>query len=489
MPMDVQSLISDTALLSDITKLHARIQQPDHAISDVIDDQGNQYVDLVMEGGGMLGIALVGYSWALEEMGIRFLGIGGTSAGSINALLLAAMADPAEKKSPQLLAEMGALDFYDFVDGDGSDKGRKCARSLIGCALDGKAMGLIKGTKLWWHYRKVRKGLLHRYGLNTGDAFTDWLSRLLAKGGVRSTADLRARMARIPSLSLRLGRVPPPGWTPSPGRLVVIASDITTETRVEFPAMAGLYWSDPDAVNPACYARASMSIPYFFDTFRVTNLPSTPAACNRWANVGVDLASENDGKVPSHILFVDGGITSNFPIDAFHTTKHVPTRPTFGVKLQYDDRYKSPAKLPLHGDGGRGPLVSLSGAMFNSARHTLDYEFIKKHPDYRHLVQFIPCTYQEEQVDPASGERTTVTRGYNWLDFNMPLAHREALFKQGAQMAIAFVDRFSSAVETTTDDGQPGPSYSSRWAYYKAMREQMHAPPKVTENPAAQGGL
>ena len=37
--------------------------------SDVIDDQGNQYVDLVMEGGGVLGVALVGYTYVLEEMG------------------------------------------------------------------------------------------------------------------------------------------------------------------------------------------------------------------------------------------------------------------------------------------------------------------------------------------------------------------------------------------------------------------------------------
>jgi len=28
--------------------------------SDIIDDRGNQYVDLVMEGGGVLGVALVG---------------------------------------------------------------------------------------------------------------------------------------------------------------------------------------------------------------------------------------------------------------------------------------------------------------------------------------------------------------------------------------------------------------------------------------------
>lgn len=44
--------------------------------SDVIDDQGHQYVDLVMEGGGVLGVALVGYTFVLEEIGLRFLRVG-----------------------------------------------------------------------------------------------------------------------------------------------------------------------------------------------------------------------------------------------------------------------------------------------------------------------------------------------------------------------------------------------------------------------------
>jgi NTE family protein len=44
--------------------------------SDVIDDRDNQYIDLVMEGGGVLGVALVGYTYVLEEMRIRFLRVG-----------------------------------------------------------------------------------------------------------------------------------------------------------------------------------------------------------------------------------------------------------------------------------------------------------------------------------------------------------------------------------------------------------------------------
>lgn len=41
-------------------------------------------------GGGLLGIAHVGFVCVLEEAGVRFRGIGGTSAGAINAVIVAA---------------------------------------------------------------------------------------------------------------------------------------------------------------------------------------------------------------------------------------------------------------------------------------------------------------------------------------------------------------------------------------------------------------
>ena len=70
--------------------------------SDTIDENGHQYVDLVMEGGGVLGLALVGYIYILEQAGIRFIGIAGTSAGSIAALLLSAIDVPEKEKSERL---------------------------------------------------------------------------------------------------------------------------------------------------------------------------------------------------------------------------------------------------------------------------------------------------------------------------------------------------------------------------------------------------
>lgn len=62
-------------------------------------NEGRQYVDLVQEGGGILGIALVGFVYALDEVGIRFVSLAGTSAGAINTVLLAAVNSPNKKKA------------------------------------------------------------------------------------------------------------------------------------------------------------------------------------------------------------------------------------------------------------------------------------------------------------------------------------------------------------------------------------------------------
>src|SRR3990170_9374 len=57
-------------------------------VSDVLDTDGHQYVNLVQKGGGVLGVALVGYTYILEQMGVRFIRQAGTSAGAINTALM-----------------------------------------------------------------------------------------------------------------------------------------------------------------------------------------------------------------------------------------------------------------------------------------------------------------------------------------------------------------------------------------------------------------
>src|SRR3954470_13604720 len=86
-------------------------------VSDVIDDQGHQYVNLVQKGGGVLGVALVGYTYVLEQMGIRFLRMAGTSAGAINTSLMTVIGNKTETKSTKVLKAICDLNFFDLVDG------------------------------------------------------------------------------------------------------------------------------------------------------------------------------------------------------------------------------------------------------------------------------------------------------------------------------------------------------------------------------------
>ena len=98
-------------------------------VSDIRDAQGKQYVDLVQEGGGVHGVALAGYTYVLEKMGIGFMKMAGTSAGSINTLLLNAVYTDQEAKalnkegqyyetrSEKILEYLANKPLSDLVDG------------------------------------------------------------------------------------------------------------------------------------------------------------------------------------------------------------------------------------------------------------------------------------------------------------------------------------------------------------------------------------
>lgn len=427
--MDIKKLKADPelqAMIKRVTDLRDS-NDPGKAkrFSDIIDDAGYQYVDLVMEGGGMLGIALVGYTYVLEQAGIRFLGLGGTSAGSINALLLAALGPPAQAKGEMLLQELGNKNFYDFVDGD-SD-----ARDLIESWIDGDGP-----VRLGFKAIQVIDNIKNDLGLNPGKAFRDWIGAILRREGIRSKADLQTRLDTVPKgLRLRSGDALD---TPAKAKakLAIIAADVSTETKVEFPKMAALYWKDPEQADPADFVRASMSIPFFFHPMRVDlkKLPRTPELRELWENEAGYQYDEEKG-LPAEAIFIDGGIMSNFPIDVFHDPNCVPDAPTFGAKLELDQRRKSI----------KGPM-GLFGAIFNSARHSLDYEFIHRNPDYRRLVTWIPA------------------EGYNWLDFNMPEAKKKGLFMEGARCAADFLSAFD-------------------WDGYKKIRAGMKLAAKAAQPP------
>lgn len=384
-----------------------KLEMPLKHHSDIIDEQGNQYVDLVQEGGGVLGVSLLGYTYVMEEMGIRFFSLAGTSAGAINTLLLATYGKIDEKKSEKILETLITKNLFDFVDGPPASK--KLVKSVINSSWI--------GIKIFWALCSI-KYLIENKGLNPGNDFYNWVRNILREHNVICQLQLtQLRAGRSSGLRVREGinrsiddLIP---------KLKIIAADITTETRVIFPEMNELYWDIPNSVNPAEYLRSSMSIPGFFQPYKIKL--GNYVRKEDW----VDLAKYH-GDLPQEAVFVDGGIMSNFPIDVFHNKKNVPRLPTFGVKLG-DDRnvVNKVDSIPQF-------LMSI----FNSARHVLDYTFLLQNSDYEKLIT---------KVDVGS---------HNWLNFSMSDEEKIDLFIRGAKAAGEFLKKFD-------------------WEEYKKIRESM----------------
>ena len=222
-------------------------------------------IDLVLSGGGVLGIGHVGAAAVLEERGYDFQRLAGTSAGSIVAALLAAGATPDE-----LHTLIGSLDYSRLLDEDALDR-----VPLLGPLLS----------------------VVFENGYASGNYFTEQLRSQLAQRGVHTFADLRSE---------------DPGADPRPEqqwRLMVMAADVTRGQLLRLPQDYVRYGLDPDAQPVAEAIRASISVPYLFEPFRLEHAGGTS-------------------------LLVDGGLVSNYPLDAFDRTDGQPARwPTYGVTL------------------------------------------------------------------------------------------------------------------------------------------------------------
>ncbi|MFP4365982.1 MAG: patatin-like phospholipase family protein [Bacteroidales bacterium] len=375
--------------------------------SDLADSEGNQYVDLVQEGGGVLGIALAGYTWILEKCGIRFFSLAGTSAGAINTMMIAGLGEIGKPVSGKILDILSKQDLSEFIDGD--RRIQKLIRIYVEDKPCFKFFVFLNAFRIW---RILKKNL----GINPGEEFEKWLSGCLKESGIMTLKDLRQLRSRIPVLYDRSDNNAE--ITRMPG-LQIIASDLTTKSKIVFPEMAELYWEDPDSINPARFVRASMSIPYFFYPFKVDNIPnagetespSLPKSQTKWSrHVGYY------GKIPDRVYFVDGGLLSNFPINAFHLGSGVPKKPTFGVKLSAWRESYTITETP----------GNMSSAMVSTMRQLHDYDFLLRNPDYNSLICYIDADTE-----------------FNWLNFDMTPEKQVALFLRGAEKAVSFLEKFN----------------------------------------------
>jgi NTE family protein len=410
------NMLQDSAVIALRDTIRDKVAGGKYTVSDLLlthNGETYQFVDLVMEGGGTLGIALVGYIYALECANIRFLSVGGSSVGAIVALLLACHGGRMEEKGADLAEVISNMDMGSFIDGG-------LFSGALSQALGSGKIGDQKLRILLLALLSSRT-LLKKLGLNPGDKFLLWLTTQLQERGISSLREAMQVIEYIPEGLVH--RVQGTDFEPPTPALKIVAADITTSSKIVFPEMASLYWEEADVVNPALFARASMSIPLFFQPMTVTGVSKIVQSTEKWANL-----CSFKGTIPDKITFADGGLLSNFPISLFHKPR-VPNAPTFGARLGSYSRVVN----EIHSLGG------YFNELFNSLRHDSDFDFIYQNSDYRRLITYIP------------------TAGHNWLNFYMSDAEKLVLFKKGMNAAHDFLEQFD-------------------WQAYKEIRRKQIAP-------------
>lgn len=486
--------------------------------SDLIkveDGREFQYVNYVQEGGGILGVGLVGYTYVLEKLGIRFLKLAGTSAGAINTMMLAVVEkenyveiekEIGEKftyRSEMILYEMLNKDLWEMVDG------ARLAKFLINKFLKRKSFfknvfrvikwaiyisvlavimlslfklvdainfntnalytvakwiatfGLVASGVLLLFFILVKiyisKFVKAGYGVNPGKDFTGWITSILHRNGIKTSGELEKKMHdRCCNLSLRAERaaehIDGDSTFIAPPYLSIIASEITNERKVDFPAMAKYYWADEKAVNPSDFVRASMSIPVFFEPFAVniTHYPIDQEGQLLLQNVPPTVNPSQ----PVEVRFVDGGILSNFPINVFHNPNIMIARmPTFGVKLE-DEKHEEPGQVVAD----RKSLFSFLGSIFSTVRFYYDRDFLLKNQIYEKCIG---------HIDVAD---------FNWLNFSITYENKKQLFIKGAEAARTFFLGGDIWVDGKLRKFEP-----FNWEKFKAERTKVISPAAIVE--------
>lgn len=173
-------------------------------------------VDLVFEGGGVLGISFVGSYKALTDSGYNVVRCAGTSAGSIISTLI--IAGYTVQEIDDIL---NTTDFKQFLKK--TKLGKVC---LIG-----------KGLSLFFNN-----------GLYDSKCIETWMDDLLKKKGIHTFSDIMEN-------------------NESP--LKIIAADITKRKMLILPDDASLYGINPKDFSIAKAVRMSCAIPFFYTPVKI----------------------------------------------------------------------------------------------------------------------------------------------------------------------------------------------------------------------------
>lgn len=215
-----------------------------------------QTVDLVLEGGGVKGIGLVGAISVLEEHGMTFARVAGTSAGDRG---ITGCSRHGSHRAPRAdgIARLHPL----------RDDTRLDHVPVVG-----------KGLSLWMDH-----------GIYAGDYFHGWVRDQLAGLGVHTFADL---YRADPASSLPVDEQ---------YKLVVMTSDVSRGRLLRLPWDYTVDDIEAGTQIVADAVRASMSIPFFFRPVILDVPKSGPSVLvdgGMLSNFPVDTFDRTDGKPP-----------------------------------------------------------------------------------------------------------------------------------------------------------------------------------------------
>jgi NTE family protein len=441
-----------------------------------------QYVNLVQEGGGTLGIALVGFTFVLEYLGIRFLRLAGTSAGAINTLFMAAMPTTKEEAiTPRLFQIIREMKMMDFVDG------HPIAKSLIKSvvAKDGWVNTLVITFSVlllllvfvfpFLYYFSSDVGIFYlltfiafitmlgfvvylllrfaraRYGVNPGEKFVDFLKKNLQNyhittksdldqratfntciDGAKSGIDFNNQVNEQVNIQLITELAAAKNWP-----LNLINQHIALDQAYPINCIK----ADYTFVTADIGAQHKVEFPKNANLYFSNPDDVNPADFIR-ASMAIPLFFEpkiididkddqkiinawnaihvSSNNIPSKGVFIDGGSISNFPINIFHDPHRIaPRLPVIGVRLN-DAKPESNIEIRNVGD--------YAGRIINTMRGHFDKQFLT-------MFSF----YKKFSIAEINAYETKA----NWLDFNMSEENKRALFLKGVESAINYLSNFN----------------------------------------------
>lgn len=221
----------------------------------------------IFEGGGAKGLAHIGALKATENRNITYSSVGGTSAGSIIAALIAAGFTADEMFNPcNIESSLFNINFLEFLDHETWQTAQAIFIALS--KVKESRAPKMKSIYYLWKFRDTIKQLTAEKGLFDTQKFRDWLEE-----------KLKEKLDKTNTVTFSDLKIP----------LTIIATDVSACNIQVFSQRETPNFSVSEAVA------SSIAIPIFF---------------------------KPRSKTPNNQMLVDGGLVSNYPTWIFDKERH-----------------------------------------------------------------------------------------------------------------------------------------------------------------------